>query len=437
MKKTNKKIISIATAAILVAVAVIFFVRCSDAPKEETVKIPDTTKTSATTTPPNTDQTTKTEPKTTADNSNNGSTSQQTDTAKPETTYDTSIPESTIQPSGDTQLKTAMRLIPESSFDEDPNTHVGILIYANMRDCFKRMKYDYSKDIEDIARMAPPFMYKAFTSPLNDFERPKNWIWTISSIMNSTFWCAGDFSLNMNITPMLKKDKYKQFPLVDMYSYYLAPEDAQNLRYSGFVAPMADSFVMLSGLDASDQARKTAINASAQGQGMLSNPEYFKILSYLGEPEACALTRNAQDNSKLIEAIDHPPEKGKGVQQVPKELIDSFQVVRNKRRPKTLKYIATGFYPKDEYALKLFLVYDNADSMRSDFPVCKSVWNDPKVVSVDRWRKMSKLTDSKFSVKENIGIIECKVDNSMPGIDVINRFSMVLGINSVTPLMKQ
>ena len=437
MKKTNKTIISCAVATLLVVATILIFARCSDTPKEEPVKIPDTTKSSTSTAQTNPDQTTKAEPKTTPENTDSTSTGKQVDSAKPETTYDTSIPESTLQPSGDTQLKTAMRLIPESSFDEDPNTHMGILIYANMRDCFKRMNYDFGKDIEKIASMSPPFIYTAFTSPLNDFERPKNWIWTISNVLTSTFWCAGDFNVNMNLSPMLKKEKYKQFPLIDMYAYFLAPEDAQNLRYTTFVAPIANSFAMFSVLDASDIARKTAINASAQGQGMLGNPEYLKILSYLGEPEACALTRNTQDNSKMIEAIDNPQEKGKGVQQVPKELKESFLAVRNKRRPKTLKYIATGFYPKDEYALKIFLVYDDVDAMRADFPVCKSVWDDPKVVFADKWRKMSKLSDSKFSVKENIGIIECKVDSSMPGIDVINKFSMVLGINSVTPLMKQ
>ena len=139
----------------------------------------------------------------------------------------------------------------------------------------------------------------------------------------------------------------------------------------------------------------------------------------------------------MLEAIDHPPATATKDQQMPKEYKEAFQVVRNKLRPKTLKYMATGFYPKDEYALKIFLYYDSSESARADLPVCKSVWNNPKVVAVDNWRKMAKYTTSKFSVKENIGIIECKVDNSMPGIEVINKFSMVLGINGITPLMKQ
>ena len=341
------------------------------------------------------------------------------------------IPEAIMEPMKESQLMTAMKLVPKEAFDITTTEGVAGLVYANQESCFARMKYDFKKNVEDIAKHAPIFFYDIIKSPRNEFEDPKNWIWMVSNVTQLTYWMAGNFKLNMNMTPILKNEKYKQYPLEYQYSYYLAPEVVENPRYGRFVTPLADSLVMLSNNDVASLARNSAVNISEKGSGMLDNLDYAKLLSYLGEPEACSLVKieKGMDISKIIEDPNS--------QKLPEGLKKTLELVKNKTRPKTLKYSGIGFYPEEEFCLRFFLFYDSNDEAKKDMPTIKSIWADQSIVNNEPWRNMSKLEKTRFSVKDNIGIIECKIDRNMSGIDAVSNISILLMTNSIFPLIKR
>jgi hypothetical protein len=434
----KKNIIISVLAAILLVVAIVAVTGCGQGDVTETIKISSTKETGQ----PKNEQS-----KTPVYDNKNNVGDQKVDPTKPDTPNQ-EIPkdpdpekkpsdanrQSPIIPLSESQLIAAMKLIPLEAFDVSTTEGFCVLNYANQKDCFKRMKYDFnsSADIEKIAVMSPVFLYEQFKAPLNDFERPKNWIWTVTNLNQATFWMAGNFGLNMNLTPMLKKDKYKQYPLEYFYSYYLAPEEITNPRYTKFVVPIADSFAMMSYGDVAALARKTVVNISEKGIGMMADPEYSKFISYMGEPEACALTKYTKGSGDFLRAIESPE-----AEKMPKEARASFEAVKNKLRPITLKFIGVGFYPEEDYALRFTLYYENAQELDKDLPVLQSVWNNKTITGTEQWRVISKYKEARFLVKDNLCFIECKVDNSIPGIEAINNLSMLLASNGITPLMKQ
>ena len=341
------------------------------------------------------------------------------------------IPEAIVEPMKESQLLTTMRLIPKEAFDISTTEGMAALIYANQESCFKRMKYDFKTNVEDIAKTAPIFFYDIVKSPRNDFENPKNWIWTVTNITQLTYWMAGNFNLNINMPPILKKEKYKSYPLEYQYSYYLAPEDVENPRYGRFASLLADSLVMLSDNDVASLARNTIVNIAEKGSGMLDNPDYAKLLGYLGEPEACSLVK--VEKPMDIEKMLADP----NAQKMPEELRKTFEIIENKSRPKSLKYIGIGFYPEEEYNLRFLLFYDSNHEAKNDMTVLKSIWSDPSIVKTETWRNMTNLEQTRFSVKDNIGIVECKTNGKLSGIDVITNVSVVVMTNSLSSLIKR
>lgn len=341
------------------------------------------------------------------------------------------IPEAIIEPMQDSQLLTTMKLIPKEAFDISTTEGIAALVYANQESCFKRMKYDFKTNVEDIAKTAPIFFYDIIKSPRNDFENPKNWIWTVTNITQLTYWMAGNFNLNINMPPILKKEKYKSYPLEYQYSYYLAPEDVENPRYGRFATLLADSLTMLSDNDVASLARNTIVNIAEKGSGMLDNPDYAKLLGYLGEPEACSLVR-VEKPMDIAKMLADP-----NAQKMPEELRKTFELIENKSRPKTLKYIGIGFYPEEEYSLRFLLFYDSNHEAKNDIAVLESVWSDPLIVKTETWRNMTNLEKTRFSVKDNIGIVECKTNRKMSGIDVVTNISVVVMTNSLSSLIKR
>lgn len=421
----NKKILAAFVAIIMLSVS------CGGE-KVEKVDIPKSndSATGQTTNPPDSNTQTGNPSK------NNQTDNKPTDSSKPKDNNNTqasteTIPEAIMEPLKESQLMTAMKLIPKEAFDITTTEGIAGLVYASQESCFKRMKYDFKKNVEDIAKHAPIFFYEIIKSPRNDFENPKNWIWMVSNITQLTYWMAGDFKLNMNMTPILKNEKYKQYPLEYQYSYYLAPEEVENPRYGRFVAPLADSFAMLSNNDVASLARTSVVNITEKGSGMLDNLDYAKLLSYLGEPEACSLLKieKGMDVSKII---DDP-----NSQKLPEELKKTLELIKNKTRPRTLKYVGIGFYPEEEFCLRFLLFYDSSDEARKDMPTIKDIWANQSIINSEPWRNMSKLEKTRFSVKDNIGIVECKIDRNMSGIDAVSNISILLMTNSIFPLIKR
>lgn len=340
------------------------------------------------------------------------------------------VPEAVIAPLENSQLITAMKLVPKEAFDVSNTEGVAALCYANQQSCFKRMKYDFKKNIDEITKQTPLFFYDIVKSPRNDFENPKNWLWTITDITLATHWMAGNFNLNMNMPPILKKEKYKQYPLEYQYAYSMTPEDVLSPRYGKFVCQLADSLVMLSESDVASLARKTAVNIAEKGKGVMDNQDYAKLLSYLGEPEAASLVR--VEKSMDIEKILSDPNASK----MPEEFRKVLELIKNNRRSPDLKYYGLGFYPEEEFNLRFMLYYKSSQEAKTDMGKIKQIWNNPLIVKGEGWRKMVSLKQTRFSVKDNMGIIECKTDKTMSGIDVVSSISVLLLTSSFYSLVK-
>lgn len=340
------------------------------------------------------------------------------------------IPQAIVEPMKDSQLMTAMKLIPKEAFDVTNTEGVAALCYGNQRLCFARMKYDFKKNIDEIAKQSPLFFYDIIKSPKNEFENPKNWLWSVIDLTLNTSWMAGDFNLNMNLTPILKKEKYKQYPLEYQYSYYLAPEDIPNPRYGKFVVPLADSLIMLGNTDLASLARKTATNIAEKDTGMLANTDYLKLLSHLGEPESASLVRI--EKSLDVAKILADPNASK----MPQDFRKILELLQSTKRPQTLKYIGLGFYPEQDYNLRFVLFYENGQDPATDMFQIKKNWSNPLFVKGEGWRKFTNLTSVRFSVKDNMGFIECKINKNMSSIDVVTSISVLLMTNSLYSLAK-
>lgn len=422
----NKKILAAFIAIMLLSAS------CGGE-KTEKVELPktnDSTKTSQSTSAGNSNEQQQNPTKANQDSykpSDSSSKPEGTDNQNP----DKPAAEAIIEPLKESQLMTAMKLIPKEAFDVTTTEGVAGLVYADQESCFARMKYDFKTNIEGVARNIPIFFYDIIKSPRNEFENPKNWLWMVSNITQLTYWMAGNLKLNMNMTPILKKEKYKQYPLEYQYSYFLAPDEVQNPRYGKFVTPLADSFVMLSNNDVASLARKTVVNISEKGSGMLDNPDYVKLLAYLGEPEACSLVK-IEKGMEISKMLADP-----NSQKMPGDFRKTLELVKDKTRPTTLKYFGIGFYPEQEYSLRFLLFYDSNEQAKKDMPAIESIWSNPIISKNEPWRNMAKLERARFSVKDNIGVLECKVDSNMSGIDVISNISILLMTNSIFPLIKQ
>lgn len=413
---------------IAVIAAVALLASCQDTTTVEKVEVPKTNDKGVTAIPKDGTGNKQENPKTGNDNTNVDPTKPTDDKTKPNP--GDGVSQAIIEPMKDSQLITAMKLIPREAFDVSNTEGVAALCYGNQQSCYSRMKYDFKTNADQITRQSPLFFYDIIKSPRNEFENPKNWLWSVADITLATHWMAGNFKLNMNMSPILKKERYKQYPLEYQYTYSMAPEDVPNPRYGKFVCQLADSFVMLSESDVASLARKTAVNIAEKGKGMIDNLDYAKLLSFLGEPEAASLVRveKAMDVNKILS----DPNASK----MPEEFRKTLELIKNNRRSQDLKYYGLGFYPDEEYNLRFLLYYGSNQEANADMVKVDQIWTDPLIIKGENWRKMTGLKQTRFSVKDNIGIIECKTDRSMSGIEVVTSLSVLLMTSSVYSLAK-
>ncbi len=447
MKKIGIIVASILVVLILLAIA------CSQSCKEKTeaIKINDSgNKTADVTKPVDGNGQTKQTPDNAGKPENNGNTAtdkpaeqgkpEEGDPCKPVITDTSDIPQTTVEAYKESQMINAMKLIPKETFEVKTGVDFSILNFSNIKGLFDRMKYRQDKDADKMIRYAPMLMQEAMMKPLNDFERTENLLWTVTNITTFTTWMAGNFGANMNMIPMLTKEKYKKNTIVYGYNLYVAPESAANPRYGSYAMPLADNFAMISNSDISGLAKNSVMNITEKGDGMLSEQKLAQLVSYLGDPEACSIIRNdthyADFAAKMGQQSNLPPD----VKEIPKEvklLQQGIKELCGYERSDKLRYIGVGFYPNEEYALKFMLLYDEASIVKSDMMLLREFWNKPVLEESERWRSGTDLKETRFSVKDNMGFVECKVNAQLPGIDVINSISVGIGQNLSLPFVKQ
>ncbi len=446
MKKIGIIVASILIVLILLAIA------CSLSCKEktETIKINDGgNKTADVTkpidgngqtkqTPDNTDKPEKPNDTTTSKPTEQGK-PEEGDPCKPVITDASDIPETTVEPYEQSQMINAMKLIPKETFEVNTGVDFSILNFSNVKGLFDRMNYRQDKDADKMIRYAPLLIQEAMMKPLNDFERTENLLWTVTNITTFTTWMAGNFGANMNMIPILNKEKYKKNTIVYGYNLYVAPESVPNPRYGSYAMPLADNFAMISNSDMSELAKSSVLNITEKGNGMLSEPKLAQLISYLGDPEACSIIRNDTHYADFAAKMGQQSKLPPGIKEVPKEIKELQQGIKELcgyERSDRLMYIGVGFYPNDEYSLKFMLIYDNASIVKSDMRLLREFWKKPVLDEIEKWRSGTDLKETRFSVKDNMGFVECKVNGKLPGIDVINSISIGIGQNLSLPFVK-
>lgn len=377
---------------------------------------------------------------TTAGKSANQGVSESDDPCKPVITDSSDIPETTVEAYEQSQMINAMKLIPIETYNANTGVEFSIISFSNVKGLFDRMKYRQDKDADTMIRYTPLLVQQAMSKPLNDFERTENLLWTVTNITTFTTWMAGNFGANMNMVPILMKEKYKKRGVVYGYNLYVAPDTSENPRYGSYAMPIADNFVMLSNSDITELAKSSVLNITEKGKGMLSEPTLAKLISYLGDPEACSIIKNdthfADFAAKMGQQTNLPP----GIREIPKEIKDLQQGIKEVcgyERSSKLKYIAIGFYPNDEYGLKFMLAYDDPSIVKNDMTLLREFWKKPILEKTEKWRAGTELTQTRFSVKDNMGFIECKINGQLAGIDVVNSISVGIGQNMSLPFVKQ
>lgn len=375
-----------------------------------------------------------------AKNPDETATPEENTSAKPAITDNSDIPETTVEAYEQSQMINAMKLIPIETFYADTGVEFSIINFSNVRGLFDRMKYRQDRDADKMIRYAPLLLQEAMMKPLNDFERVENFLWTINNVTTFTTWMAGNFGANMNMVPILTKEKYKKKDVVYGYNLYVAPESSGNPRYGAYAMPIADNFVMISNSDNAELAKSSVLNVTEKGKGMLSEPTLAKLISYLGDPEACSIIKNDTHYADFAAKIGQQTTLPPGIKEIPKEvkeLQQGIKEVAGYERSNKLKYIGIGFYPNDEYALKFMLAYDDPSIVKKDMMLLRELWKKPILEKTERWRAGTELKHTRFSVKDNMGFIECKINGQLPGIDVVNSISVGVGQNMSLPFVKQ
>lgn len=334
-----------------------------------------------------------------------------------------SIPSSQIKPALDTQLTSAMAILPQKTLDKpDAGPMDSILIYSNLGKLAKRFgikKGGVPADKQEFLMAAPMMFFNLSPLPENPIEEATNWYWSASNPSSGSYWLAGNISLDTALLPAIRDLKYEKNIFEDTgLAAYVQKADGMNPKYGKAIVPLGRDLCYFNLMPNNPSlGNETFKNLNIEkGLGLLGKDTFKNMFSLCGDPDQMLLFSPTKRASSVLSGV---PE------QLRKQVSETLKNIEGMERHPGLLAVAVCVDQAQAKPLRFVLCYENINLLDEDFPKLASIWGKVGKEQMD-WSKTLPLLEPIFSKSLNCGIIECKLDAKLRVSSVIPTLGMLV-----------
>lgn len=334
-----------------------------------------------------------------------------------------SIPSSQIKPALDTQLISAMAILPQKTLDKpDAGPMDSILIYSNLGKLAKRFgikKGGVPADKQEFLMVAPMIFYNLSPAPENPIEEAANWYWSASNPSSGSFWLAGNISLDTALLPAIRDLKYEKNMFEDTgLAAYVQKADGMNPKYGKAIVPLGRDLCYFNLMPNNPSlGNETFKNLNIEkGLGLLGKDTFKNMFSLCGDPDQMLLFSPTKRASSVLAGV---PDK------LRKQVSETLKNIEGMERHPGLLAVSVCIDQTQAKPMRFVFCYENIDLLEEDFPKLASIWGKAGKEQMD-WSKSLPLAEPAFSKSLNCGIIECKLDAKQRVSSVIPTIGMLV-----------
>lgn len=316
-----------------------------------------------------------------------------------------------------TQIELSLSFIPKDIINIPTDGVVSIFSFTNIRKGIQRIKGNTEEMTPEIyakfASFAPDFLLQRMNKPEQPVDNPENWSWMVNDRQSGGTWLAGNLELGERLLPGMSDGDYIQERLPNSIMVAFISTSAGNAPYGKQVVPFAptigyfnNSNINLEQADSSGMLiRNKDITSTAETK------EMKEILPFVGDAENASFIKSHGTLENVIPLFGIPSEMAERIK-------PTLEKLKGLGRNEGLDWIVFSHNPEEEYPIRIILRYESQDHAVADMMGLKYIKeqnivyfnNDTTGAPIDTGLSMER-----FTTYNNIGLIECKLDNSFMG----------------------